>query len=46
MLGLVFIKYGSDAFDIRREELKAQLNDPTTNWDRFIKFLIYDLPAL
>lgn len=28
MLGLVFLKYVSDAFDIRREELKAQLSDP------------------
>jgi len=28
MLGLVFLKYVSDAFDIRREELKAQLRNP------------------
>lgn len=28
MLGLVFLKYVSDAFDIRREELKAQLSNP------------------
>ena len=28
MLGLVFIKYVSDAFDIRREQLKTQLLDP------------------
>lgn len=28
MLGLVFLKYVSDAFDIRREELKAQFQNP------------------
>lgn len=28
VLGLLFIKYVSDAFDIRREELKAQFSDP------------------
>jgi type I restriction enzyme M protein len=28
MLGLVFVKYVSDAFDIRREELKSQLINP------------------
>ena len=28
MLGLVFIKYVSDAFDIRRDELKAQFANP------------------
>jgi type I restriction enzyme M protein len=28
MLGLVFLKYVSDAFDIRRDELKAQFTDP------------------
>jgi type I restriction enzyme M protein len=28
VLGLVFLKYVSDAFDIRREELKAQLHNP------------------
>ena len=28
MLGLVFIKYVSDAFDLRRKELKAQLTNP------------------
>lgn len=27
LLGLIFIKYVSDAFDLRREELKAQLQD-------------------
>lgn len=28
VLGLIFIKYISDAFDERREQLKAQFNDP------------------
>ncbi|MBC3831733.1 type I restriction-modification system subunit M [Undibacterium amnicola] len=28
MLGLVFLKYVSDAFDIRRDELKAQFTNP------------------
>lgn len=28
MLGLVFLKYVSDAFDLRREELEAQLQNP------------------
>ena len=28
VLGLVFLKYVSDAFDIRRQELKKQLTDP------------------
>ena len=32
MLGLVFIKYVSDAFDIRREQLKTQLLDPTHDY--------------
>lgn len=27
MLGLIFLKYVSDAFDLRREQLKAQLQD-------------------
>ena len=28
VLGLIFLKYVSDSFDIRREELKAQFQDP------------------
>jgi type I restriction enzyme M protein len=28
MLGLIFLKYVSDAFDLRRAELKTQLQDP------------------
>ena len=32
VLGLVFLKYVSDAFDIRREELKAQLRDPEQDY--------------
>jgi type I restriction enzyme M protein len=32
MLGLVFIKYVSDAFDIRREQLKTQLLDPAHDY--------------
>jgi type I restriction enzyme M protein len=32
MLGLVFIKYVSDAFDIRREQLKILLLDPTHDY--------------
>ncbi|PCK02990.1 MAG: restriction endonuclease subunit M, partial [Alteromonadaceae bacterium] len=28
MLGLVFLKYVSDSFDIRRNELDAQFKDP------------------
>ncbi len=32
MLGLVFLKYVSDAFDLRREELKAQLQDPEQDY--------------
>ena len=32
MLGLVFLKYVSDAFDLRREELKAQLQDPKQDY--------------
>jgi type I restriction enzyme M protein len=34
MLGLVFLKYVSDAFDIRRDELKAQFTDP--KYDYFL----------
>jgi len=32
MLGLIFLKYVSDAFDIRREELKTQLQDPKQDY--------------
>ncbi len=32
VLGLVFLKYVSDAFDIRSEELKAQLQDPAQDY--------------
>ena len=32
MLGLVFIKYVSDAFDLRRDELSTQLQDPTQDY--------------
>ncbi|SGZ03979.1 type I restriction-modification system subunit M [Moritella viscosa] len=32
MLGLVFLKYVSDAFDLRRGELKAQLQDPKQDY--------------
>lgn len=32
MLGLIFIKYVSDAFDLRREELKAQLQNPEQDY--------------
>ncbi|MEZ0153380.1 MAG: type I restriction-modification system subunit M [Candidatus Reddybacter sp.] len=32
VLGLVFIKYVSDAFDIRRQELEAQLKDPEQDY--------------
>lgn len=32
MLGLVFLKYVSDAFDLRREELKGQLLDPEQDY--------------
>ena len=31
VLGLIFIKYISDAFDERREQLKAQFRDPTSD---------------
>ena len=31
VLGLIFIKYISDAFDERREQLKAQFNDPASD---------------
>ena len=32
MLGLIFLKYVSDAFDLRREELKIQLQDPEQDY--------------
>jgi type I restriction enzyme M protein len=32
MLGLVFLKYTSDAFDIRREELKKQFSDEANDY--------------
>lgn len=32
MLGLIFVKYVSDAFDLRREELKAQLQNPEQDY--------------
>ena len=32
MLGLVFLKYVSDAFDLRREELKGQLQNPEQDY--------------
>ncbi|MBC3808398.1 type I restriction-modification system subunit M [Undibacterium seohonense] len=32
MLGLVFLKYVSDAFDIRRDELKAQFTNPDNDY--------------
>ena len=32
MLGLIFVKYVSDAFDLRREELKTQLQDPEQDY--------------
>lgn len=32
MLGLIFVKYVSDAFDLRRAELKAQLQDPEQDY--------------
>jgi type I restriction enzyme M protein len=32
VLGLVFLKYVSDAFDLRREELKNQLQDPDQDY--------------
>ena len=32
VLGLVFLKYVSDAFDIRSDELKAQLQDPDQDY--------------
>jgi type I restriction enzyme M protein len=32
MLGLIFVKYVSDAFDLRRQELKAQLQDPKQDY--------------
>jgi len=32
MLGLVFLKYVSDAFDIRRGELKTQFNNPDCDY--------------
>lgn len=32
VLGLIFLKYVSDAFDIRRNELEAQLKDPEQDY--------------
>lgn len=32
MLGLIFVKYVSDAFDLRRDELKAQLQDSNQDY--------------
>lgn len=32
MLGLIFLKYVSDAFDLRKQELKAQLQDPEQDY--------------
>ena len=32
MLGLIFVKYVSDAFDLRRQELKTQLQDPKQDY--------------
>jgi len=32
MLGIIFIKYVSDAFDIRRQQLEAQLKDPAQDY--------------
>ncbi len=32
MLGLIFLKYVSDAFDLRKEELKTQLQDPEQDY--------------
>jgi type I restriction enzyme M protein len=32
MLGLIFLKYVSDAFDLRRQELKVQLQDPEQDY--------------
>lgn len=32
VLGLLFVKYVSDAFDIRRQELVAQFNDPAHDY--------------
>ena len=32
MLGLIFLKYVSDAFDLRRQELKTQLQDPEQDY--------------
>ncbi len=32
MLGLIFLKYVSDAFDLRRKELEAQLQDPEQDY--------------
>lgn len=32
MLGLIFVKYVSDAFDLRRAELKAQLQNPEQDY--------------
>jgi len=32
MLGLVFLKYVSDSFGIRRDELTAQFKNPTSDY--------------
>lgn len=32
MLGLIFLKYVSDAFDLRKDELKNQLQDPEQDY--------------
>ncbi|RMF42141.1 MAG: SAM-dependent DNA methyltransferase [Deltaproteobacteria bacterium] len=32
VLGLVFLKYVSDAFDLRRDEIAAQLRDPASDY--------------
>jgi type I restriction enzyme M protein len=38
VLGLIFLKYVSDAFDIRREELEIAFRDPKSNYhlDKFL----------
>lgn len=32
VLGLIFLKYVSDAFDLRREELEAAFRDPQSDY--------------
>ncbi len=32
VLGLIFLKYVSDSFDLRREELRKQFNDPESHY--------------